>query len=74
MSVTGTAVVCCVHNRIKRQVTDLAVDTAREKPHLCACCENLFTRPDDVPHYCPPCGGQPVYPLAAPLAPPIGEV
>lgn len=71
---SGTAVVVCVHNRIKREVTDLAIDTRYEKPHLCACCENLFTRPDDVPHYCPQCDGRPVYPPAAPLPAPIGEV
>jgi rRNA maturation endonuclease Nob1 len=74
MAITGTAVVVCVHNREKRQVTDLAFDYTREKVHMCACCENLFTRPDDVPHYCQQCGGRPVYRLAAPLKAPIGEV
>jgi hypothetical protein len=73
-TIGGTVVVCCVHDRVKRQVTDLAFDSAREKVHLCACCENLFTRPDDVPHYCPACGGRPVHPPAAPLPAPTGEV
>ena len=71
---SATVVVCCVHDRVKRQITDLAFDSAREKVHLCACCENLFTRPDDVPHYCPACGGRPVHALAAPLKQPHGEV
>lgn len=70
----GVAQVYCIHNREKRQVTDLAYDPRREKPHLCACCENLFPRPDDIPHYCPTCGGQPVYPLGGPLREPIGVV
>jgi hypothetical protein len=74
MSVGGTAVVCCVHNREKRQVTDLAFDGRTHKPHMCACCENLFLRTDDVPHYCDQCGGKPFYRLAAPLPDPIGEV
>ena len=74
LHVGGRAVVVCVHDRVKRQVTDLAIDARRERPHLCACCENLFTRPDDIPHYCPQCGGHPVHPLAAPLKAPIGEV
>lgn len=70
----ATAVVCCVHDRVKREVTDLAFDPAEFKAHLCACCENLFLRRDDVPHYCQQCGGRPVHPLAAALPDPIGEV
>jgi hypothetical protein len=70
----GTAVVCCVHNREKRQVTDLPFNGNTHKPHLCACCENLFLRTDDVPHYCEQCGGRPFYPLGGPLPDPIGEV
>lgn len=71
---TATVVVCCVHDRVKREVTDLAFDASREKVHLCACCENLFTRADDVPHLCSACGGHPVHPLMAPLPDPLGEV
>lgn len=74
LSVSGVALVCCVHDRVKREVTDLAFDPATHKVHMCACCENLFTRTDDVPHYCEPCGGQPVHRLMAPLPTPIGEV
>jgi hypothetical protein len=72
--ISATAVVCCVHDREKRRVTDLAFDPTREKVHLCVCCENLFTRPDDIPHYCEQCGARPVHPLMAPLKQPIGEV
>lgn len=68
------AVVCCIHNREKRKVTDLIFDAATHKPHLCACCENLFLRTDDVPHYCEACGGKPVYQPGGPLRPPIGVV
>lgn len=74
MSISGVAVVCCVHDRIKREITDLEFDPTTHKPHLCACCENLFLRTDDVPHYCSRCGGRPLYPLAGPLPDPIGEV
>jgi hypothetical protein len=73
MSATGVAVVCCVHDQEKRAITDLRYDKRVEKVHVCACCENLFTRPDDVPHYCEPCGGRPVHPLMAPLPVPVGE-
>ena len=72
-TMSATVVVCCVHDRVKREVTDLAFDASREKVHLCACCENLFTRPDDIPHYCGPCGGWPVHRLMAPLKQPTGE-
>lgn len=73
LSIGGVAVVCCVHDRVKREITDLEFDPATHKVHLCACCENLFLRRDDIPHYCQRCGGHPVHPLAAPLPDPIGE-
>lgn len=54
--VGGTAVVVCGHGRVKRSTVELAVDTAREKPHICPCCENLYTRRDDLPGLpCPTC-------------------
>jgi hypothetical protein len=57
--VSGTAVVVCSHGREKRSLTELAVDMARLKPHICPCCENLYTRRDDTPGMCPACeGGQ----------------
>jgi rRNA maturation endonuclease Nob1 len=62
-----------VHDRQKRVVTDLEFDSAREKAHICSCCENLFTRPDDVPHFCPDCGGRPVFTPGGPLPEPHGE-
>jgi hypothetical protein len=73
-TITGTAVVCCVHDRVKREIVDLEFDPHAHKVHLCACCENLFLRRDDIPHYCPQCGGRPVYHLGGPLPDPIGEV
>lgn len=74
LQLTGVAVIYCPHNRVKREQVDLAFDPATHKPHLCSCCENLFLRFDDVPHYCPQCGGRPVYPLGGPIPDPIGEV
>lgn len=73
IAIGGKAVICCVHDRVKREITDLAFDPARHKAHLCACCENLFLRRDDIPHYCEQCGGRPVHPLAGNLPDPIGE-
>jgi hypothetical protein len=74
IALSGKAVVCCPHDRVKRDTTDLAFDPRVHKPHLCACCENLFLRRDDIPHLCPQCGGLPVHKLHAPLPDPIGEV
>lgn len=68
----GVAVVCCVHNREKRKITDLVYDAAREKPRECACCENLFTDPTDTPMLCPQCRGVNVHPLGGPLNDPTG--
>jgi hypothetical protein len=68
----GTAVVCCVHNREKRRVTDLAFDPTREKLHQCACCENLFTERTDTPMFCRQCRGAAVYELGGPLPDPTG--
>jgi len=73
LSITGTVLVCCVHDRVKREITDLAFNPATHKAHLCGCCENLFLRTDDVPHYCPTCGGHPVHPVNGKLPDPLGE-
>ena len=65
----GKAVVCCVHDRPKRQVTTEAqvaalglevgqvYDPKQHKLWLCACCENLFVDPSDEPRYCRRCQG-----------------
>jgi hypothetical protein len=82
----GKAVVCCVHDRQKRQVTTerqvfelgvsagLVFDPVQHKIHRCACCQNLFVAFSDEPRYCSICNRVPVHALGGPLAPPIGEV
>lgn len=55
-TVGGTAVVCCVHGRVKRENADgFVVDLAIEKPHICPCCQNLYAKPSDEPGPCPAC-------------------
>jgi hypothetical protein len=84
LSLSGTHVVCCVHDRVKRQiVTEAQVvalgltvgqvyDPVQHKLHRCACCENLFVDPTDTPRFCHTCGRPPVHMLAGPLPSPIG--
>lgn len=83
---SGTAVVVCVHDRTKREVTteaqvaDLgravgqAYDPRQHKLHACACCENLFVDPSDVPRYCRRCQPPALHPTGGPMPEPIGEV
>jgi hypothetical protein len=82
----GVAVVCCVHDREKRQivtetqVADLGLtvgqvyDPVQHRIHRCACCENLFVDPGDTPRFCSTCNRSLVHPLGGPLSEPIGEV
>lgn len=82
----GTAVVCCVHDRVKREVvTESAVaalglehgivyDPKRHKLHRCACCDNLFVDPSDAPRFCHTCQGPLVHELGGPLPEPVGVV
>ena len=82
----GTAVVCCVHDRVKREVmTEAEVitlglsigvlyDPTQHKIHRCACCENLFVDPTDIPRFCKPCSSTPTHALGGPLPDPIGVV
>lgn len=82
----GVAVVVCVHDREKRQVTDIPhvqalgrlvgveYDPRRHKIHQCACCENLFVSDDDTPRFCTPCTAPLVHPLGGPLPDPIGAL
>lgn len=72
-TLTGTAVVCCVHDQVKRAVTDLAYDPVRSSPHVCACCENMFLEPSDRPLFCPACRQPPTHQLAGPLPNPSGR-
>lgn len=79
ISVTGTAVVCCPHDRIKREVTTEAqvaelglqvgqvYDPRQHKLWLCACCQNLFVDPTDAPRLCRRCERPNVHPLGGPL-------
>lgn len=54
--VNGNAVVVCGHGRVKRELTEITINPAVEKPHICPCCENMFARRDDTPGLpCPTC-------------------
>lgn len=82
----GTAVVCCIHDRVKREVTteaDVAVlgasvgiayDPRQHKIHKCSCCDNLFVDPTDIPKYCYDCRKPPVHAAGGPLPEPKGVV
>lgn len=82
----GVAVVCCVHDREKRQIvteTQVAAlgltvgqvyDPAQHRLFLCACCENLFVAVTDEPRYCSTCSQLPVHALGGPLAEPKGRL
>lgn len=86
ISLSGTAVVCCVHDREKRVVTtegDVALlglssgqlyDRRQHRIHLCTCCENLFVDPSDEPLYCHACRVAPIHALGGPLKLPGGPV
>lgn len=73
LTVTGSTVICCVHDRVKRSVTDLAYDQAHTSAHLCACCENLFCEPTDHHMFCHTCRMPPVHALGGPLPDPVGR-
>ncbi len=82
----GQAVVCCVHDRQKRQVRTVAqlvalgldvgqvFDPQQHKIHRCGCCENLFVDPADTPRFCSVCMGGNVHAIGGPLPEPIGVV
>jgi hypothetical protein len=86
ISLSGVAVVCCVHDREKRQIrTERQVaqlgrelghvyDPKQHKIHDCACCENLFVDPTDEPKFCHTCRQTPKHALGGPLSEPIGVV
>ena len=78
---SGTAVVCCVHNREKRKVPDR--ETALMLAHAaglrvksehrvvyqtCACCENVFATFDSEPRLCHACVRPLVHEPGGPLA------
>lgn len=69
-----SAIVCCVHDREKRKVKELAFDPITTSAHLCACCENVFRDPSDLPMFCPDCSKPPKHMLGGPLPDPTGRV
>ena len=82
VSVSGVAVVCCVHDRQKDLVKDpdvlIAAATRRginRNTYLvqfCACCRNYFLHLDDEPALCQTCRRRPVHQPAGPLPNPEG--
>ena len=82
LGMTGRRVVCCVHDRVKREVTTEAhvatlglsvgqiYDPRQHKLWSCACCENLFVDPSDKPRYCRTCQGPLIHKPAGPLPAP----
>ena len=74
IAIGGTATVCCVHNREKRSLTEMAFDPRQTSIHLCSCCENVFTEPSDAPMFCHVCRGELVYQPAGPLPEPTGRI
>jgi hypothetical protein len=85
-TVSGVAVVCCVHDREKRQVRTEAhvaalglsvgqvYDPRQHKIHECSCCQNLFVDPSDEPRLCTVCLGPLKHALGGPLPEPKGVV
>lgn len=82
----GHAVVCCVHDRVKREIlTEAQVaelgrqvgqvyDRRQHKLWMCSCCENLFVDLADEPRFCHRCQTRPpVHPLNGALPSPNGE-
>jgi hypothetical protein len=84
----GVAVVVCVHDREKRQVTTIEQiqQLGREldppmifnpKVHYvakCMCCENLFVSLEDTPRFCSICQRDLVHPLGGPMPTPTEGV
>jgi uncharacterized paraquat-inducible protein A len=85
VSASGKAVVCCVHDRVKREVITEAQVMAigleigirynpiQHKLWVCSCCENLFVDPSDEPQYCKVCQVPPVHNHTSPLPKPNGR-
>jgi uncharacterized paraquat-inducible protein A len=85
LGLAGSAVVVCVHDRPKREVTTEAqvaelgrsighvYDPVQHKLWSCSCCENLFVDPSDEPRYCRRCQSPFAHAPAGPLQPPNQE-
>lgn len=86
LQASGTAVICCVHDRPKREVTteqqvaELGLQVgqiynpAQHRLHLCACCQNLFVDPSDEPRYCRRCQAPATHQINGRLPEPTGEI
>ena len=88
IELSGTSQVCCIHDRVKRQVTTerqvaelglllptpIIFDARIHKIHRCSCCENLFFDISDEPLYCKPCQRPFVHQPGGPLPDPGGVV
>ncbi len=82
----GKAVVCCVHDRLKREITteqqvvelgaDLGIvlDKAHHHIHHCPCCDNLFVADGITERYCSVCTRPLVHALGGPLPEPKGAI
>jgi hypothetical protein len=80
----GVAVVCCVHDRQKRQVRNpddymrLLVHGRRlvgaTKFQTCGCCENVFVALSDIPQLCHQCNGSLRHKPGGPISDPIEGV
>lgn len=82
----GTAVVCCVHDRVKREVTTeeqvmkllnyVGFQLKKGVHHMftCSCCENLFVDEGTEPRFCSDCRVTPIHALGGPLPEPKGVV
>jgi hypothetical protein len=82
----GKAVVCCVHDRVKREITTEAqvamlgldagqiYDPMQHKLFECTCCQNLFVDPGDEPKFCHTCRGSLKHALGGPLPDPKGRL
>ena len=85
VGLAGSAVVCCVHDCVKREITTEAqvmtiglevgirYDPKQHRLWKCACCENLFVDPSDEPRLCRRCLVPVVHQPAGPLSKPNGR-
>ena len=83
----GTAVVCCVHDRKKREVVTeeqvrllgleagIIFKPGIHRLHECSCCSNLFVEDGTEARHCQVCRSiPPVHALGGPLPEPKGVV
>jgi hypothetical protein len=85
VAVSGKAVVCCPHDRTKREITTEAqvaelglsvgqiYDSRQHRLWTCSCCQNLFVDPTDEPRYCRTCQRRPTHQVNGQLPPPNGR-